>query len=108
MTLVVGDAARLPFKKDVFDAVVLHLILAVVPDARPAFSKAVRVVKPGGRLAVFGKLLERGQTPSPLRRLADSLVRPIATGLATRFEKLLSGTPSRSSRRAFRRLREVR
>jgi ubiquinone/menaquinone biosynthesis C-methylase UbiE len=93
LSLVVGDASRLPFRHGAFDAALLHLILAVVPDARPALAEAVRAVKPGGRLAVFDKFLKPGEAPSAFRRLADRLVRPFATGLNTRFEELLEGTP---------------
>lgn len=92
--LVVGDAQRLPLRDGTFDAGVLHLILAIVPDARPALSEAARCLKEGARLAVFDKFVPPGETPSLLRRLADLVTRRLATGFLTRFEDALAAAPS--------------
>lgn len=91
--LHLADAERLPFPNGAFDAVVCHLILAVVPNADACWREAVRVARAGARIAVFDKFLRAGVEPSPLRRLADAVARPIATGLNTRFEELLAATP---------------
>jgi len=61
VSLQIGDAMRLPYRDQVFDAVILHLILAVVPDPRAALAEAARVVKPGGRLLIFDKFLRPGR-----------------------------------------------
>jgi SAM-dependent methyltransferase len=47
-----GDAYRLPFGDGVFDAVIAAEILEHIPDDRTAIAEAVRVLRPGGRLAV--------------------------------------------------------
>lgn len=85
--LVVGDAQKLPFRTAAFDAGLLHLVLAIVPDGRLAFAEAVRVCRPGARLSVFDKFLKGA--PSLARRAADALLRPFVTGFLTRFEELL-------------------
>ena len=90
-----GDAQRLPLADHSFDAAVLHLILAVVPDPARCFSEIARVVKPGGQVLVFDKFLRRGQ-PALLRRLANPLVRRVATRLDVVFEDLLAETPGLS------------
>ncbi|NJD23961.1 MAG: class I SAM-dependent methyltransferase [Betaproteobacteria bacterium] len=89
---VQGDAQRLPFADGAFDHAVLHLILAVVPEPRLCLAEAARVVRPGGSLLVFDKFLRLGQ-PALLRRLANPLVRRVATRLDVVFEDLLARMP---------------
>ncbi|MER2541275.1 MAG: class I SAM-dependent methyltransferase [Azonexus sp.] len=90
---VQGDAQRLPFADNSFDSAVLHLILAVVPQPAHCFAEIARVLKPGGEVLVFDKFLRRGQT-ALLRRLANPLMRRIATRLDVVFEELLSEAPN--------------
>ena len=90
---VQGDAQRLPFADKSFDSAVLHLILAVVPQPAHCFAEIARVLKPGGEVLVFDKFLRHGQT-ALLRRLANPLMRRIATRLDVVFEELLSEAPS--------------
>ena len=89
---VQGDAQRLPFADASFDSAVLHLILAVVPEPALCFAEIGRVVKPGGSVLVFDKFLRHGQ-PALLRRLANPLVRRVATRLDVVFEDLLPAAP---------------
>lgn len=88
-----GDAQRLPFADASFDSAVLHLILAVVPEPAHCFAEIARVLKPGGQVLVFDKFLRRGQ-PALLRRMANPLVRRIATRLDVVFEDLLAEAPA--------------
>lgn len=90
---VQGDAQRLPFADGSFDCVVLHLILAVVPEPAHCFAEIGRVLKPGGQALIFDKFLRRGQ-PAILRRLINPLVRRVATRLDVVFEDLLAAAPS--------------
>jgi len=92
VSLQIGDAMRLPYRDAVFDAVILHLIVAVVPDPCAALAEAVRVVKPGGRLLIFDKFLRPGQS-APLRRLVSPLFGRLATRTDVVFEELLAATP---------------
>ena len=62
--LIEGDATALPFPDASFDVALLHLILAVVPDARAALAEAARVVRPGGRASVFDKFVPPGRSES--------------------------------------------
>lgn len=50
---VEGDAKALPFEDGSFDAVVFHTTLCHVPDPDVALGEALRVLRAGGRLAVF-------------------------------------------------------
>jgi phosphatidylethanolamine/phosphatidyl-N-methylethanolamine N-methyltransferase len=91
-TAVQGDSLALPFRDASFDHAVLHLILAVVPDAARALAETARVVRPGGRLLVLDKFLKPGQ-PAPLRRLLSPLAGQVATRLDVVFEDIQSRTP---------------
>ena len=88
---VQGDAQHLPFATASFDHAVLHLILAVVPNPNACLAEIARVVRPGGTVLIFDKFLKRGQ-PALLRRLANPLVRRLATRLDVIFEDVLAGT----------------
>lgn len=87
-----GDVTALPFRAGSFDAIVLHLILAVVPEPLACLREAARVVRPGGTLLVFDKFLKPGEQ-AWLRRLATPLMGRIATRLDVVLEELLAETP---------------
>ncbi|WP_291992312.1 class I SAM-dependent methyltransferase [Candidatus Accumulibacter sp. ACC003] len=89
---VQGDAQRLPFADGSFEHLVLHLILAVVPDPVACLRETARVLAPGGRVLIFDKFLQPGQR-ALLRRLFNPLVRRVATRLDVVFEELLEQTP---------------
>ena len=81
---VLGNSLALPFRDECFDHAVLHLILAVVPDAGRALAETARVVRPGGCVLVFDKFLRRNQH-APLRRLLN----PLAERFVTRLDVVL-------------------
>jgi phosphatidylethanolamine/phosphatidyl-N-methylethanolamine N-methyltransferase len=87
-----GNVMALPFADSSFDAAVLHLILAVVPDPLACLREAARVVRPDGTLLVFDKFLKPGE-PAWLRRLATPLMGRIATRLDVVLEDLLQVVP---------------
>ncbi len=78
---VLGDAQRLPFEDGAFDAVVLHLILAIVPDPIACAREAARVLTPGGRVAILDKFLPDLEGPSSVRRVLNAMTRRIATDI---------------------------
>ena len=48
-----GDGRSMPYPDETFDAVVFHTLLCHVPDPAPVVAEAMRVLRPGGTLAVF-------------------------------------------------------
>jgi demethylmenaquinone methyltransferase/2-methoxy-6-polyprenyl-1,4-benzoquinol methylase len=52
LPFVVGDALRLPFADETFDAVTISFGLRNVVDVRAALREMLRVTRPGGRLVV--------------------------------------------------------
>ena len=89
---VQGDAQRLPFADASFDAVVLHLILAVVPDPLRCLQESARVTRRGGTLLVFDKFLRPGERAA-WKRALNPLSRRLATRLDVVFEDVLAGAP---------------
>ena len=89
---VLGDSMALPFADAQFDHVVLHLIVAVVPEPQRCLSEAARVLKPGGTILLFDKFLHPNQHAS-FRRLLNALTRRVATRLDVVFEEILPAAP---------------
>ncbi|MBL8250858.1 MAG: class I SAM-dependent methyltransferase [Candidatus Competibacter sp.] len=90
--LELGDARRLPYAGPTFDAVVLHLILAVTPDPGQVLEEAARVLWPGGQILILDKFLRPGQR-APLRRLISPLAGLLASRTDVVFERVLAQTP---------------
>jgi ubiquinone/menaquinone biosynthesis C-methylase UbiE len=53
VTLVEGDASRLPLASESCDAALCAYAMVIIPDYRRAIAEAVRVLKPGGRLVLL-------------------------------------------------------
>ncbi|HEX2467235.1 MAG TPA: class I SAM-dependent methyltransferase [Solirubrobacterales bacterium] len=68
-----GDAQKLPYDDDSFDACVLITVLGEIPNQAAALSEIARVLRPGGRLVV-GELLGDPHyvTPGSLAKRAEA------------------------------------
>ncbi len=87
----VGDAESLPFEAGSFDVVVLHLLIAVVPDPHAVLAEVARVLAPDGRVSVFDKFIADGADPSLARRMLNPMARFVFSDLTRRLNPLLTG-----------------
>lgn len=88
----VMNGQELRFADAAFDAVVLHLILAVIPDPVACIKEVERVLKPGGTVMVFDKFLPDGQQPSPLRRLLNQFASTLFSDINRSIGNIISHT----------------
>lgn len=99
VTAAVGDAHRLPFADDAFDAVLLHLVLSVVPDPAAVAQEADRVLAPDGRASLYDKFGPMDGRPSFVRRLANPAARALFADLNRPLEPMLADTSLTAGRR---------
>jgi ubiquinone/menaquinone biosynthesis C-methylase UbiE len=89
----VMDARSLEFPDGTFDGVIMHLILAVMPQPERGLREAARVLAPGGRIAIFDKFLGDDERPSVRRRVLNAVAKPLFSDLNRRLGPLIAGTP---------------
>lgn len=88
----VMDARNLTFPDSSFDAVIMHLILAVMPQPELGLTQAARVLKSGGRIAIFDKFLGDQEQPSNARRLVNLVTGTLFSDINRRLGPLVQGT----------------
>jgi SAM-dependent methyltransferase len=86
------DARALTFPDASFDAVIMHLILAVMPQPELGLKEAARVLKSGGRIAIFDKFLRDEEQPSNARRLLNLVTGTLFSDINRRLGPLVHGT----------------
>ena len=89
MHLAIMDGHRLAVRSASCDAVVLHLILAVIPDPALCLREVARVLRPEGRAVVFDKFVRAGRPPAALR-VANVFTRTLFTDITRNFEDILA------------------
>jgi ubiquinone/menaquinone biosynthesis C-methylase UbiE len=92
MTVRTMDARELAFADESFDAVIMHLILAVMPQPERGLREAARVLKAGGRIAVFDKFVRDDERVSARRRMLNIVAKPLFSDMTRRLGPLLPGT----------------
>lgn len=89
LTCQVMDAHALDLPDASFDIVLLHLILAVVPNPHAAIREVARVLRPGGRVGIFDKFLPAESQPSLGRQLVGALTNVVFSDINRKLEPLL-------------------
>jgi ubiquinone/menaquinone biosynthesis C-methylase UbiE len=92
MECTVMNAQRLNYPDNSFDAVILHLILAVVPDPIACISEVQRVLKPGGRVAIYDKFLDDDAEPNCCRKCTNFFTDCVFTNINLRLGDVLQDT----------------
>lgn len=89
------DGMALDLPDASFDAAILHMVLEVIPDPVRCLQEAARVLRPGGRLAVFDKFVPDHERLGVLRRTGLALLDFVFTSTNRRMGEILdrSGAP---------------
>jgi ubiquinone/menaquinone biosynthesis C-methylase UbiE len=89
--LEVMDAQGLGLPNASVDAVLCNLVLSVVPDGRAAMREAWRVLRPGGRVAIFDKFLPDAAPLTVRARVIGQVASMVGTDVNRRFSDILAG-----------------
>ena len=89
---VVMDGQALEFADQTFDKIILHLILAVIPDPVACINEAARVLKPGGMVVVFDKFVPKGRKVSVIRQFLNIFTNLIASDITRNFESIVKNS----------------
>ncbi|WP_235041313.1 class I SAM-dependent methyltransferase [Vreelandella profundi] len=86
----VMDAESIGYPDEHFDVVIMHLIIAVMPNPQQGLSEVHRVLKAGGQLCVMDKFQPDSQPSGAGRRLLNQLTSAIATDITRQAQPLLT------------------
>jgi phosphatidylethanolamine/phosphatidyl-N-methylethanolamine N-methyltransferase len=89
---IVMDGQALRYADNSCDKIILHLILAVIPDPVACIKEAERVLKQGGLIVVFDKFVRKDTKVTLIRRLANILTNLIFTDITRDFESIVNKT----------------
>ena len=87
---VVMDGQNLDFPDNSFDKIILHLILAVIPDPVKCIQESTRVLKQGGQVVVFDKFVRKNRKVSFMRRVLNPFANFLVTDITRDFESILN------------------
>ncbi len=88
----VMDGQHLLFSDNAVDKIILHLILAVIPDPVACIRECERVLKPGGRITIFDKFVPKGRPLSFWRKFFNPVTNLLFSNITRRFESIVSET----------------
>lgn len=88
--VAVMNGQQIALADNAFDAVLLHLILAVIPDPVACAREAARVLRPGGRVAIFDKWVPEGQQPSVARRAINLVANAAFSDINRQLEPIVA------------------
>jgi ubiquinone/menaquinone biosynthesis C-methylase UbiE len=86
------DGQKLEFQDHSFDKVILHLILAVIPDPKACIHEVDRILKPGGQISVFDKFVADTNTISWFRKVLNPLTNFFFSNINRSLQDIITGT----------------
>lgn len=89
---IVMDGQALRYDDNSFDKIILHLILAVIPNPVACIKEAERVLKSGGYIVVFDKFVRKDTEVSFIRRFLNLLTNFIFSDITRDFESIVNKT----------------
>lgn len=89
---MVMDGQKLDFPDNYYDKVILHLIIAVIPDPMACLREAERVLKPGGKISVFDKFVPQNRRVSFTRKILNPFVNFLFSDITRSFETIIAAT----------------
>jgi len=92
MKAIVMDGQHLNLPDETADKIILHLILAVIPDPILCLKECERVLKPGGRITVFDKFVPKGRKLSLRRKIFNPITNLLFSNINRHFEVIVSKT----------------
>lgn len=93
ITAQVMDGSDLKFDNESFDAVILHLILAVMPDPEACLQETHRVLRTSGRFTIMDKFIRPGKKAGSIRKFLNLFSQVLATDLNRDVYQFLSNAP---------------
>ncbi|HNQ61087.1 MAG TPA: class I SAM-dependent methyltransferase [Bacteroidia bacterium] len=82
------DGQNLSFGDESYDKVILHLILAVIPDPVACINEAERVLRKGGKLSVFDKFVQEDKNPGILRKFVNLFTGFLFSDITRKFSTI--------------------
>jgi len=88
----VMDGQRLNIADNTADKIILHLILAVIPDPVACLKECERVLKSDGKITIFDKFVPKGRKLSLLRKIFNPITNLLFSNITRRFENIVAET----------------
>jgi ubiquinone/menaquinone biosynthesis C-methylase UbiE len=89
---LVMDGQSLDFADNSFDIVILHLILAVIPNPVACIKEVERVLKPGGQVAIYDKFVRKNRKVSVTRKVVNVITNLLFSDITRDFESIVKHT----------------
>ncbi len=86
------DGQNLEYENDYFDYIILHLILAVIPDPIQCIKEVERVAKKEARISVFDKFIQPGAKVSTIRKMLNFLTAFLFSDITRDIDQIISQT----------------
>lgn len=89
-----GDAQSLPFIEEKFDKILFPLSIGSIPNPQKAIKEAERVLAPGGKIAIFEKMVDDQTSPSYGRRCVGFFTKCIFSDINRNLTEMMGGEES--------------